>query len=355
MGKFNWRGAAQGALGSIYNDLQQNQDQKRAYERQDREMAAQLYAKMLESGVDPASLNMDAAGLGKYMQDALKQYGPAMAEADRKKAEQEIENLYNSEYTKGIAKGEVEKLYPSEANKPTEFETQLEMIKTPEGRKTLQDLYALKNPNIGLDTFLKGIQTNLAALNLQKAQDEMSGNKPLPTRDLQNYPGMPAGTTEKDVRDKGLIPLTSDDQKVLQNIRDARKVVKRAQALAQGLITAKDAKEVLWQKRKWFSGKTGLNPSAKKYMDFIDANKSLIAKGIKKQSGNLAIEEQEAAKGEFANFDDVTQTRDDKFNYLIRLLDANEQEILTGKPVDISPINPGEVQPTVKTPDDYLR
>jgi hypothetical protein len=115
MGKFNWRGAAQGALGSIYNDLQQNQDQKRAYERQDREMAAQLYAKMLESGVDPASLNMDAAGLGKYMQDALKQYGPAMAEADRKKAEQEIAD-WESKYEK---QKQMDLYYSPTMNKPT--------------------------------------------------------------------------------------------------------------------------------------------------------------------------------------------------------------------------------------------
>ncbi len=89
MGKFNWKGAAQGALGSLYQSWEAGQEEKRAYERQDREMAQQLYAKMLASGIDPGPnkyISEEIAALGKTYRDR-------MTEAEAKQFDIELEQL----------------------------------------------------------------------------------------------------------------------------------------------------------------------------------------------------------------------------------------------------------------------
>jgi hypothetical protein len=86
MGKFNWRGAAQGALGSLYNDLQANREEKRAYERQDREAAIDM-AKMLAQQGMPIPSNLQ---ISEEMRTILDQYGKQLPERERAKAAQEL-------------------------------------------------------------------------------------------------------------------------------------------------------------------------------------------------------------------------------------------------------------------------
>ena len=198
MGKFDW-GRFGSALATnvgntgqqfFMNKMLQEEEDKRAYTKSQADALTKLY----QSTGNQAYLDQLEKLNDKGATATAQTFRAAPLPTQEQIRQQELTQFEEQEKIKNKYK----------TTRPTELETKLGLLDSPEGREKLKALAEMANTlSVKDKLYLKNL-----GLDIQIKTRKLSGDEPVPTAELVSYPEEKAGATYKQIREKGTRPLS---------------------------------------------------------------------------------------------------------------------------------------------------